>query len=181
VLLVAATTIELAAFSAVESLVCGVGPVEAAAATARRLARVPATDAILHIGIAGARDFEPGTLVLGSEAIYGDLAGQRTSVELVDRVAPDARMLELAQSALPEARVLPIGTAARVGGADAQAEVEAMEGFAVLRAAAEAGVPALELRAVSNRFSDARDEWQIAEALEALARAVPRLLEALDA
>jgi nucleoside phosphorylase len=180
VLLVTATTLELAAFERAETLVCGVGPVEAAAATARRLARAPAT-AVLHIGIAGARDLEPGTLVLGSEAIYCDLAGQHTSVKLVDRVAPDARMLEIAARALPEARTLPIGTAARVGGAATHAEVEAMEGFAVLRAAAEAGIPALELRAVSNRFSDRRDAWRIAEALEALADAVPRLLEALDA
>jgi nucleoside phosphorylase len=177
---VAATTLELSAFGGAETLVCGVGPVEAAATTARRLARNPAT-AVLHLGIAGARDLEPGTLVLGAEAIYCDLAGQRTSVELVDRVAPDARMLEIAAEVLPEARVLTIGTAARVGGAAVHAEVEAMEGFAVLRAAAEAGVPALELRAVSNRFSDRREEWRIAEALEALARAVPRVLEALDA
>src|SRR5262249_59603603 len=128
----------------------GGGPVGGGGATARRLAASPPPGGLLHGGVAGAREVAPGTLVLGSEAVYCDLAGQQTAIEIVDRVAPDPRLLELARHALPEARVLPIGTAARVGGAAALAEGEAMEGFAVLRAAAAAGVPALELRPVSN-------------------------------
>ena len=57
-----------------------------------------------------------------------------------------------------------------------------MEGFAVLRAAALAGVPALELRAVSNAVGEAdRALWRIGEALDVLGGAVRRLLEALDA
>jgi futalosine hydrolase len=57
-----------------------------------------------------------------------------------------------------------------------------MEGFGVLRAAALARVPAVELRAVSNAVGERdRTRWQIDEALAALAAAVPALLEALDA
>ncbi len=56
-----------------------------------------------------------------------------------------------------------------------------MEGFAVLRAAARAGVPALELRAVSNAFGAPRSSWRVAEALEALSAATATLLEALGA
>jgi nucleoside phosphorylase len=56
-----------------------------------------------------------------------------------------------------------------------------MEGFAVLRAAAEAGVPALELRAVSNLFSSPRPEWRIDAAIAALAGAVFAVLKAFDA
>jgi nucleoside phosphorylase len=179
VILVAATSLEVAALDGAETLVCGVGPVEAAAATARRLAGTPRPNGILHVGIAGARELEPGTLVIGSEAIYCDLSAE--TIEVVDRAAPAPSLLEAARAALPDAVVLPIGTAAHVGGAGTHTEVEAMEGFAVLRAAALAGVPALEIRAVSNRYSDARADWRIAEALESLARAVPRLLEALDA
>jgi futalosine hydrolase len=178
VLLVAATALELAPFEGASTLVCGVGPVEAALATARRLAVAPPR-AILQLGIAGARDLEPGTLVLGSEAVYCDLAAG--AVGVVDRVGPDPGLLDRARVALPHARVLPIGTSGRVGGAAATTEVEAMEGFAVLRAAAVAGIPALELRAVSNRYVDDRRDWRIAEALDALARDVPRLLEAIDA
>jgi len=181
VLLVAATALELAAFGGLDTLVCGVGPVEAAAATARRLATGAQPEAIVNIGIAGARELEPGTLVIGSEAVYCDLAGQSAAVALIERAEPDAGMLALAGRTLPRARVLPIGTAARVGGASAMTDVEAMEGFAVLRAAALAGVPALELRAVSNRYSDARGDWRIEEALSVLAGAVRDLLEAFDA
>lgn len=181
VLLVAATALELAAFPGLDTLVCGVGPVEAAAGTATRLATAPRPVAIVNVGIAGARDLEPGTLVLGSEAVYCDLAAQSAALPLIDRAEPDARLLGLARRALPGARVLPIGTTARVGGAATTTDVEAMEGFAVLRAAALAGVPALELRAVSNRYADARGEWRIDEALAVLALAVHRLLEAFDA
>ena len=56
VLLVAATDIELCDRP---GLVCGVGPVEAAAATARHLA-LEAPGAILHVGIAGAHGITPG-------------------------------------------------------------------------------------------------------------------------
>ena len=49
-----------------------------------------------------------------------------------------------ARRAFPDARVEPIGTSARVGGSQS-CEVEAMEGYAVLRAAALAGVPAVDL------------------------------------
>jgi futalosine hydrolase len=180
-LLVAATALELAALDGLETFVCGVGPVEAAAATSRRLAADPPPRIVVNVGIAGARELDPGTLVLGSEAVYCDLTGQPATVPLVGRVSADESLLALAKRALPDARVLPIGTAARVGGAADRADVEAMEGFAVLRAAEQAGVPALELRAVSNRYRDNRDDWQVEQALAALAGAVRRLAEALDA
>jgi nucleoside phosphorylase len=49
-----------------------------------------------------------------------------------------------------------------------------MEGFAVLRAAALADVPALEVRALSNEIEDEdRALWRFDEALDALAAAVP--------
>jgi nucleoside phosphorylase len=55
-----------------------------------------------------------------------------------------------------------------------------MEGFAVLRACALAGVPALELRAISNEVEEPdRAKWDFAGALAALAGALPRLAGAL--
>ena len=75
--------------------------------------------------------------------------------------------------------MLPIATCGRVGGG-AGYEVEAMEGFGVLRAAALAGVPAVELRAVSNAVGEPdRSAWRIDEALDALAAAVERLVAVL--
>src|SRR2546421_10133625 len=181
ILVVGATDRELAGAAGADVLVCGIGPVEAAATTARTLAeRRP--DALIHVGIAGAKLLEPPALVLGSEAVYCDIAGDPDAVlPRVDRVEPDARLLAAAGRALPEAHVLPIATCARVGGGTS-CDVEAMEGFGVLRAAALAGVPAVELRAVSNAVGESnRARWRIDDALAALREAVPRLLEALDA
>jgi len=164
VLLVAATEREL---DGRDGLVCGVGPVEAAAATARALA-LRDWRAVLHIGVAGGRDLAAGTLVIGSEAIYCDLSA---AIRLVDRVAADGRLIAAAQRIIPAAPVLPIGTSATVGATGHEVSVEAMEGFGVLRAAALAGVPAVEIRAISNQIGDPdRNRWQVAEAIEALTR-----------
>lgn len=174
ILVVAATALELEGLEA-ETLECGIGPVEAAVLTARGVAaHRPA--AILHVGIAGGRGIEPPALVLGSEAIYEDIAA---AIPVVDRISPDGDLLDRARQALPEALVLPIGTTAKVG-LSARCRVEAMEGFAVLRAAQIAGIPAVELRAISNDPAEPdRVRWRFEEALGALREAVPRLLSAL--
>jgi nucleoside phosphorylase len=55
-------------------------------------------------------------------------------------------------------------------------DIEAMEGFGVLRACQLAGVPAVELRAISNSPDEAdRAHWLFDEALTALAAALQRL------
>jgi futalosine hydrolase len=180
VLVVAATPLELGRVTGAETLCCGVGPVEAAHATARELV-LARPSAVLHVGIAGARELEPGTLVIGAEAVYCDLTDPARSYPRIERESPDPALLALASRILPHAAVLPIATSARVGGGRSCADVEAMEGFAVLRAAAAAGVPALELRAVSNAFGAPSEDWRIEDALAALAGAVSALIEAFDA
>ena len=179
ILVVAATERELAGADGVATLACGIGPVEAAAATARALATGAAT-AVVNIGIAGAKTLEPPALLLGSEAVYCDIVADPGAVlPRVARTSPDAQLLETARKALPEAHVEPIATCAAIGGGSA-CEVEAMEGFAVLRAAALAGVPAVELRCVSNLVDELdRSRWRFTEALETLERAVRRLLTEL--
>jgi hypothetical protein len=170
VLLVAATEIELCDH---DGHVCGVGPVEAAASTARALAgRTPA--AVVHVGIAGGRGITPGAIVVGTESVYCDISAE---IPVVDRAVPDEELLAVVRVALPDALALPIGTSAAVGGADTGLRVEAMEGFGVLRACALAGVPAVEIRAISNEITEAdRGRWRIGRALEALAEAIPPLL-----
>jgi len=178
VLLVAATDLELCGHP---GLVCGVGPVEAAVATARELALRPPS-AVVHVGIAGARGITPGGLVIGSEAVYCDISAE---VPVVERVEPDSALLASIRAAIPEALVLPIGMSAAVGGSIRDAygpRVEAMEGFAVLRACALAGIPAIEVRAISNELSEGdRSRWRIGRALEAISDALPRLMAALEA
>ena len=170
-LVVAATERELALLEGAGTLCCGVGPVEAAARVAAALAR-QRPDAVLHVGIAGSRTIEPLTVVLGSIAVYEDF---RAAIPVVDHVEPDEALLARARAWLPEAPVLPIGTSASVGGTT-RCEVEAMEGFGVLRACALAGVPAVELRVVANSPDEPdRAKWRIEDALGVLAATLERL------
>ena len=170
-LVVAATERELALLEGVETLCCGVGPVEAAARVAAALAR-QRPDAVLHVGIAGSRTIEPLTVVLGSIAVYEDF---RAAIPVVDHVEPDEALLARARAWLPGAPVLPIGTSASVGGTT-RCEVEAMEGFGVLRACALASVPAVELRVIANSPDEPdRAKWLFEDALGVLAATLERL------
>lgn len=178
-LIVAATDRELCGH---DGLVCGVGPVEAAAATARALALHPVA-VLLHVGIAGGRGLDLGALAVGTEAIYSDLSA---GWPVVERVEPDSRLVATVLEALPAATALPIHTSAAVGAASnglLQAPlVEAMEGFGVLRAAELAGVPGVEVRAVSNEVGEEdRARWDVPAALGSLERAMPLLVDALRA
>ena len=73
ILVIAATERELAGAGETPTLACGIGPVEAAATTARALT-VQQPEAVLHVGIAGARGIPAPQLVIGSESIYEDAA-----------------------------------------------------------------------------------------------------------
>jgi futalosine hydrolase len=176
VLVVAATAPELCGE---EGIVCGVGPVEAAAATARALAH-DAAAVVLHIGVAGGIGHTVGALVVGTEAVYTDLVAPSRGGP---RSAADPNLVAAVATALPGATKASIVTSAAVGAAPLarpRPPVEAMEGFGVLRAAQLAGVPAIEVRAISNEIGEEdRARWHVDEALAALADALPRLLVAL--
>ena len=189
ILVVAATARELASADDWTGITCGVGPVEAAVATARAIAEYrPA--AVLHVGIAGARRaraLSAGTLVVGTHACYADL-GDVPPEWALQEIPPPAWLLEAVRAQLPHAVFAPIGTTARVGGiADAPwraarraVEVEAMEGFAVLRAAQQAGLPAIEVRAISNDIEETdRARWHFAHAFATITEVTPRLVQVL--
>ena len=163
-LVIAATEKELAGVAGARTLVCGIGPRAAYTATEDAVAEGGAT-AVLHIGIAGARRGSRIPLlatVIGTQAI--DCDGDS------EPIAPDSRLLAAARSALPDAFALPIGMSARVGGTSGVA-VEAMEGHAVLAACMDEGVPALELRVISNEIEEAdRGLWRFDDAFTELAR-----------
>jgi nucleoside phosphorylase len=176
ILVVAATARELAAPDGWLTLACGVGPVEAAATTAAAIAEFR-PDAILHVGIAGARRsarLKPATCVIGSEARFCDL---EVPAEWAPRVVvPSMVLLSAATRVLPAAPQLPIGTSARVGGT-ADCIVEAMEGFGVLRAAQLAGIPAIEIRAISNDIEERdRARWHFDAAFSAITAVTPLLV-----
>lgn len=176
ILVVAATARELAAPDGWLTLQCGVGPVDAAAATAAAIA-AHRPSAILHVGIAGARRVAallPPTIIIGNASLYCDLS---VPAEFAPRQLPaNPVLLAAARRALPDAEVRAIGTSAHVGGTT-DCDVEAMEGFGVLRAAQLAGVPALEVRAISNVIEESnRALWRFDDAFAAITAVTPRLV-----
>ena len=179
ILVVSATARERAEVGDWRTLLCGVGPVDAAAATATEIARQRPW-LILHVGIAGARRhgaFAPATLVIGTESRYCDLG-------VPDEWAPSTivtsqNLVVAAQRALPPAVACAIGTSGRVGGTTG-CDVEAMEGFGVLRAAQLAGIPAIEVRAISNHIEEPdRARWHFDAAFSAITAATPLLVAEL--
>lgn len=161
------------------TLLCGVGPVDAAAATAAEIAR-ERPSLIIHVGIAGARRlgaFPPATLVIGTESQYCDLGVPAAWAPGV--VDAPSELIDAAQRALPSAVARAIGTSGRVGGTSG-CDVEAMEGFGVLRAAQLAGVPAIEVRAISNHIEEPdRARWHFDAAFAAITSATPLLVAEL--
>jgi futalosine hydrolase len=173
----------------------GVGPVEAAIGTARLLAREEFA-CVVNAGIAGAfrsRARVGDAVLVGCERLADlGLEGGATlalpgGAQLVDRVeADDALLRRCAAIGLPQAQGVSV---AQVTATDATAsrlqtryaaDVESMEGFSVLRAAADAGIPAVEVRGISNYVGDrARSEWDFAAGARAAARALAAIVSLL--
>ena len=178
ILVVAATARELAASDGWRALRCGVGPVEAAASTAAALAaHRPA--AVLHVGVAGGRRqraLAAGAIVVGTEARYCDLPASLPAEWAPRTVEASPRLVAAVRRVVPDVVALAIGTSARVGGTTG-CDVEAMEGFGVLRAAQLAGVPAVEVRVISNEIEEGdRTRWRLDDAFAAITALTPRLV-----
>lgn len=181
VLVVAATEHELDPAHGWRTLVCGVGPVDAAAVSAAAIA-VARPRVIVHLGIAGARrasGLVPAAVVVGTASLYCDLdIPERFAPH---RLTPPPELVDAACRAVPDATRAVIGTSGRVGHT-IHCPVEAMEGFAVLRAAALAGVPAIEVRVISNAIEDAdRALWKFDEAFAAVRAITPALVREIAA
>lgn len=154
-------------------LVTGVGPVEAAASVSRALAQSP-YELVISAGIAGAFEgaAEIGEGVVVSEEIFevdletGTPLALPDGARVIDRAGSDLslvdRLVELGFRSVRGVTVARVtatdDTAARLSAVGVG--VESMEGFAVLRAAEIAGVPAIEVRGISNLVCDrARSGW----------------------
>ncbi|MFJ4189570.1 futalosine hydrolase [Kitasatospora sp. NPDC089509] len=183
----------------VDVLASGVGPAAAAAATATALAARP-YGLVASAGIAGG--FAPhapvGATVLASAIVAADL-GAETPEGFADvtelgfgtaRHTPAPAVVAWTARALAacgvEAVTGPVLTVSTVTGSAERAATlaarhpgaaaEAMEGFGVAEAAARFGVPAFELRTVSNPVGPRdRSAWRIGEALAALESAFAAL------
>ncbi|HTU71194.1 MAG TPA: futalosine hydrolase [Candidatus Baltobacteraceae bacterium] len=196
ILLVSATAQELdwlGPRAGVETLTCGIGPVDAAARVARALAEQQ-YDMLVNAGIAGAF---AGVAHVGDGVVVGEELYElqlESGAPLVlpfgnllaERIPSDAPLIE-AISGLGFPLVRGI-TVSQVTTTDATAqrlrargaEIESMEGFAVLRAAQLAGIPAIEVRGISNIVGDrSKGEWDFEAGLAGLRRVLNATLDLL--
>lgn len=169
----------------IRPLITGVGPVEAAAATAEALAGLRAgpglPDLVLSLGSCGSPGLDHVRVYRVSEVSYRDMDASplgfpkgETPYPPIPAILP----LEPGPDALPTAR-LSSGASVVTGAAYAtiDADMVDMETFAIVRAAARFGVPVMGLRGVS----DGRSELsQLSHWTDALAEIDLRLAEALD-
>lgn len=178
----------------VETLVMGVGPVEAAAAVSGALARRRYA-LVVNAGLAGAFDgaarIGDGIVVSDDDFELGLEDGRPIALPDGERVvATAASDPEIVRSlsargfaalhGITVARVTSSeDTARRLAARGAQ--IESMEGFAVLRACRRAGVPAVEVRGISNRVG-ARElsGWDFASGVAGLTRVVEALFAVVD-
>ena len=180
----------------------GIGRTNAAASTTESILRHGPFAAVINAGVAGV--LPGGKLALGdtlvaSACVYAE-EGLLTPAGFVDMAAMGFSLGDFEGNTVPvDDRLLsrlaglfrtgPIATVATCSGTDAAAEsvarrtgavAEAMEGAAVVHAARRLGVPAIELRVISNTTGDREDqEWDLAGALVVLGRSVGDALAAL--
>ena len=172
-----------------ETLFTGVGPVEAACSVARALS-CGGYDLVVAAGIAGAFDGVAAVgdgVAISEDAFELGLEDGRPialpdGARVRDRVRSDPVLIaELRARGVAVVRGITVArvtateaTAQRLAGLGAQ--VETMEGFAVLRAAECAGVAAIGVRGISNRAGDRlRSGWNFeagASGLRSVLRAV---------
>jgi futalosine hydrolase len=176
----------------VTRLVTGIGPVEASSALAEALARRPYR-LLVNAGLAGCFDDAARIgdgVVVARDAIElalesGAPLALAPGTMLVDRAASDAGLVAqlrakgfLALSGITVTRVTSSEATARRLARDFGAQVESMEGFAALRAAQRAAVPAIEVRGISNRCGDReRSGWDFAAGVAGLRRVLDALFE----
>jgi futalosine hydrolase len=178
----------------VRTLVTGVGPVEASCAVGAALVQCRYA-LVVNAGLAGTLD---GAARIGDGAVVSEdtfeLAlenGQPLALpdgeRVVDTAASDPALVARLQAkgfpALRGVTVSRVTSTEETAGRHARlgAQVESMEGFAVLRAARRAGVAAIELRGISNRCgARERRDWDFAAGVAGLQRVVRALFDLLD-
>jgi futalosine hydrolase len=172
----------------IKTIDAGVGVASAAAASAAALSQHEFIG-VVSTGIAGGIGVPPAGLALGTRSVAADLGADSPdgflSLEELglgsSTVECDPDLMAHLAKLLPDAVPGPILTVSIVTGTAARADwlrtrhpdavAEAMEGFGVATAAARAGLPFSEIRAVSNAVGPRdREAWRIPDALTALER-----------
>jgi futalosine hydrolase len=178
----------------VATLVTGVGSVEASCALTAELCR-QRYRLVVNAGLAGAFDGAAGigdAVVVAEDFIELGLEnGSPLSLPRGDRTFDTSRsdamlVAQISGRGFPAVRGITVSrvtstaaTAQRLA-TELDAQVESMEGFAALRAAERMGVPAIELRGISNRCGErASSGWDFDAGIAALARITRTLFELL--
>jgi futalosine hydrolase len=179
----------------VDVLVSGIGPVEAACAVATAIS-AKRYDLVVEAGIAGAivdsTAIGDGVAVLDDRLELSLEDGRALALpagsSIDDRAESDPRWVAVLQS-LGFAALRGV-TVCRVTSTDATAErlaeagfqIESMEGFAVLRACNRNGIPAIQIRGISNRVGEReRSGWNFQAGLDGLTRIATALFERIAA
>jgi adenosylhomocysteine nucleosidase len=146
----------------IRPLITGVGPVEAAAATAEALAALAHAssrpDLVFSLGSAGSRKLEHAAVYQIASVAYRDMDASPFGFEKgVTPFLDEPAIVEIPLR-LPDIPVATISTgAAIVSGAGynaIDADMVDMESFAVLRAARRFGLPMIGLRGISDGRAD---------------------------
>ncbi|MGR4065871.1 MAG: futalosine hydrolase [Vulcanimicrobiaceae bacterium] len=197
ILIVCAVEKELAFWTPVhgaETLVTGVGPVEAACSVTHALSQ-RRYRLVVNAGIAGAfkgaAEIGEGVAVAVDRMDVALETGERLTLPddaaTIEHAGSDPRLL--AALSARGFKILRGITVSRVTATNATAQrlqasgaqVESMEGFAVLRAAEKAGIPAIEVRGISNVVGDRADSgWDFAAGVRGLESVLDALLEGVD-
>jgi futalosine hydrolase len=194
ILLAAAVESELSFWrprEGVEILITGIGPVEASCALATALA-LHRYRFVVNAGLAGAFD---GCAAVGDGVVVADDALELdletgaplavpSGTRIVDRALSNPERVAALRArgfaalhGVTVARVTSTETTARRL-SELGAQIESMEGFAALRAAERADVPAIELRGVSNRCGErSASGWNFAAGVAGLERVVNAFFE----
>jgi futalosine hydrolase len=186
----------LEASPATDVLMTGVGKANAAGAVSRALDPLR-HGAVLSVGVAGAyTSLTIGSVVAATASIYADegVQGPGTFTDIAALGFPPADLpgtafpasAPLLDALRPHVQVTgPIATVSSCSGTDALAReraartgsiAESMEGAAVLHVAHRLGVPAGELRVISNSTGDReRQSWDLPHALRTLTAVIGRM------
>lgn len=148
-----------AARSDLDIRICGVGVVECALSVAEIICREHPKQIVL-CGIAGAYD---KSLKVGD--VVSVVVENTVSLPAVYRKSYSATIK------LPLQEVVS-NTVMAVGAESAGAEVENMEGAAIFALCNRFGVECGQIRAISNYVDDAREQWDIPTALDALTKVI---------
>ena len=162
--------------------VCGVGPVEAAAATALRLAG-GGVDLVVSLGSAGSNRMPQGTVAQASHVSYRDMDASPLGFPRGVTPFSDLPAVVRLGPAVPGVRQATLSTGANVVSGEAYAAIDAdmvdMETWGIMRACRLAGADLVALRGISDGMEPVSRYEHWADYLDAVDEGLAGAVETL--